>query len=166
MKNRSDSSSQEASQNSMCISGESTSLNCNNLSGQGNGLGQQGEQGPAGEQRPQGAVGPLGPQGEPGVTGPIGPEGPQGEPGPQSIIGKTYLANRVSGTSGPIYSAVSQCNAGDTVISGYSSYGTDSSAKTYIAGPTSTYTGWQVIAIPEGGDGFSVQAQAYCFDNP
>ena len=56
----------------MCVSGESTSLSCNNLSNQRIGVGQQGEVGPPG---------PEGPQGPPGATGERGPQGLQGEKG-------------------------------------------------------------------------------------
>jgi hypothetical protein len=80
-------SSQETNQNSICVSGESTSLSCNNLSNQRIGIGQQGEVGPPGPEGPQGPPGetgergPEGPQGPPGETGERGPEGPQGEKG-------------------------------------------------------------------------------------
>ena len=40
----------ETNQNSMCVLDKSTSLSCNNLSGQSIGSGQQSEQGPAGPQ--------------------------------------------------------------------------------------------------------------------
>ena len=39
------SSSQSTNQNSMCVSGESTSLSCNNLSAENIGSGQQGKPG-------------------------------------------------------------------------------------------------------------------------
>src|SRR5688500_18007242 len=51
---------QNTDQNSMCVSGESTSLSCNNLSSERIGTGQQGELGPPG---PQGETGPKGERG-------------------------------------------------------------------------------------------------------
>lgn len=96
---QSENSLQETSQNSLCVSGERTSLSCNNLSGQNMGNGQQGEQGPAGPpgqqgdpgpEGPPGATGergPTGPQGEKGEIGATGPQGPAGEQGPQGTIG-------------------------------------------------------------------------------
>lgn len=47
---QSESSSQDTNQNTTCVSGESTSLCCNNLSGQSVGSGSQGERGPTGAQ--------------------------------------------------------------------------------------------------------------------
>lgn len=117
---QSESSSQDTNQNSMCVSGESTSLSCNNLSSESIGASVPGEQGPVGSQGPPGPQGEPGPQGplgltgdtgpagsqgekgDTGATGPIGPEGaqgpqgavgpigPQGPAGPQTLAGKTY----------------------------------------------------------------------------
>ena len=91
--------SQSTNQNSLCVSGESTSLSCNNLASDSIGLSIPGEQGPAGPQGPQGEQGPKGPigatgatgpqgiQGEKGDTGSAGPMGSQGPQGPQGPIG-------------------------------------------------------------------------------
>lgn len=82
---QSEDSSQDTNQNTMCVSGESTSLSCNNLSSESNsgnvGQGEQGPQGPEGPPGPKGDTGPQGPAGETGATGATGPQGPQGEPG-------------------------------------------------------------------------------------
>ncbi len=133
----------------MCVSGESTSLSCNNLSSElsGTGIpGPQGDQGPQGppgatgergppgqqgEKGDTGAAGPMGsegPQGPMGAIGPQGPEGPQGDTGatgaqgpagPQSVAGKIYQVNGI-----PIQGIGGQesratCDEGDTIISGY-----------------------------------------------
>jgi hypothetical protein len=67
---QSENNSQETTQNSMCVSGESTSSSCNNISSESIGAFIPGEQGPQGE---------PGPQGQPGATGERGSIGPQGE---------------------------------------------------------------------------------------
>lgn len=84
---QSDESSQATNQNSMCVSGESTSLSCNNLSSERIGVGQQGEQGPPGPEGSQGPQGEPGPQGPPGATGERGPPGPKGEKGDTGATG-------------------------------------------------------------------------------
>jgi hypothetical protein len=107
--------SQETNQNSMCVSGESTSLSCNNLSSEGNSASVPGEQGPPGPPGPQGEPGPqgppgamgergpAGPQGEKGDTGATGPMGSQGETGLQGPIGETGLQGPIgeNGATGP-----------------------------------------------------------------
>ena len=86
---QSEESTQNTSQNSMCVSGESTSLSCNNLSSESIGASVPGE---------QGSEGPPGPQGEPGIDGATGPAGPPGETGPQGIQGEKGN----TGAAGPI----------------------------------------------------------------
>lgn len=136
---------QSSNQNSLCVSGESTSLSCNNLSGQRNGLGQRGE------------------------------EGTQGPSGPQSISGSTYYASTVAddtpGSDGS-FSADSVCQAGDTVISGRSLYvtgpGISADAQplgSYLSGPIGEQT-WRTFATPHSVKDFQVQSTAFCFDNP
>jgi hypothetical protein len=91
-----DSSSQETNQNSMCVSGESTSLSCNNLSSESIGASSiPGEQGPAGP------AGPPGPQGEPGADGATGPPGETGPEGPQGEKGDTGATGPM-GSEGPV----------------------------------------------------------------
>lgn len=95
-----DETSQETNQNSMCVSGESTSLSCNNLSSELTGVGIPGTRGDQGEQGPQGPIGPIGPegpQGETGATGSTGPRGETGETGPQGPPG----VNGTDGEKGP-----------------------------------------------------------------
>lgn len=97
---QSDETSQETGQSSMCVSGESTSLSCNNLSSELTGVGIPGTQGEQGEQGPQGPIGPIGPegpQGETGATGATGPQGETGETGPQGPPG----VNGTDGEQGP-----------------------------------------------------------------
>ena len=77
--------SQDTSQKSLCVSGDSTSLSCNNLSSESIGGTVLGEEGPQG---PPGPEGPPGPQGEPGVDGATGPVGPPGPPGPEGLQGE------------------------------------------------------------------------------
>jgi hypothetical protein len=91
----------------MCVSGESISLSCNNLSGQSIGVGHQGEQGPSGPKGPPGPQGPL---------GAIGPIGPQGTAGPQSVFRKTYDVENITDLTHPYELSVS-CNLGDTALS-------------------------------------------------
>jgi len=126
---QSDSSFQETKQNNMCVSGESTSLSCSNLSSELAGVGvpgPQGEQGPQGETGPQGIqgatgpmgpAGPQGPQGAPGGTGPQGPVGPAGESGLQNI--NIYRNEKsVVALSDADISLTTTCNTGDILISG------------------------------------------------
>ncbi|ALI37238.1 Collagen triple helix repeat (20 copies) [Candidatus Nitrosocosmicus oleophilus] len=84
---QSETSSQETNQNSMCVSGESTSQSCNNLSGQNIGSAQVGKEGPEGPAGPQGPQGERGPQGIPGSNGERGPAGPQGTKGDTGSAG-------------------------------------------------------------------------------
>ncbi|HYF99583.1 MAG TPA: hypothetical protein VD815_05790, partial [Candidatus Saccharimonadales bacterium] len=109
---QSEENSQSTDQDSMCVSGDSTSLSCNNLSSETIGAsipGEQGPEGPAGPQGepgpmgPPGATGPEGPQGEKGdtgATGPMGPEGPQGPQGPAGDIGSQGPPGE-TGSTGP-----------------------------------------------------------------
>ncbi|HET6589684.1 MAG TPA: hypothetical protein VFG45_05925 [Candidatus Nitrosocosmicus sp.] len=90
--------SQDTNQNSMCVSGESTSLSCNNLSSESIGASVPGEQGPAGPPGPQGEPGPQGP---PGATGETGPQGLQGEKGDTGATGPMGPAGE-QGPAGPI----------------------------------------------------------------
>jgi hypothetical protein len=101
--------SQYNNQNSMCVSGDSTALSCNNLSGQVIGKSVPGVQGPSvpqGETGPQGlqgekgdtgATGPMGNPGPQGQQGAVGPQGPQGQQGPQGENGSIGL----TGPQGP-----------------------------------------------------------------
>jgi hypothetical protein len=82
-------SSQETIQNGMCVSGESTSLSCNNLSSESIGASAPGEQGPEGPPGPQGEPGPAGPPGATGETGPAGPQGEKGDTGAAGPMGST-----------------------------------------------------------------------------
>ena len=84
---QSEENSQSAKQDSMCVSGEITSLSCNNLSSES-----IGETIGRGEQGPMGPAGPSGPQGEPGADGATGPPGPTGPAGPQGEKGNTGAA--------------------------------------------------------------------------
>jgi hypothetical protein len=84
---QSENSSQETNQNSMCVSGESTSLSCNNLSSESIGTPITGEQGPPGPTGPPGPQGEPGPEGPPGATGERGPPGPTGEKGDTGATG-------------------------------------------------------------------------------
>lgn len=100
---QSDETTQSTNQNSMCVSGESTSLSCNNLSGQGIGAsvpGERGPSGPQGERGPPGEAGPAGPAGPPGLTGATGETGETGPEGPQGPKGDTGAAGSM-GNPGP-----------------------------------------------------------------
>lgn len=116
---QSDETFQSTNQDSMCVSGDSTRLSCNNLSSELAGVGApgpQGEQGPPGEQGPQGSTGPQGeegPQGPQGVPGGQGPQGPQGSTGPE-FIPRTYTVQGDSGTP----SSLASCEEGDLVQGG------------------------------------------------
>ena len=131
---QSDSTSQSTDQNSMCVSGESTSLSCNNLSSELTGVGipgpqgeqgiqgEEGPQGPKGEQGIQGATGPMGntgPQGQQGVPGGTGPQGPQGDQGPPGASTPTsvytVIVTRGINDQGAA-SAVANC--GDDIVLG------------------------------------------------
>ena len=144
--------------------------------------GLQGLQGPTGPTGPAGPAGPTGPQGETGPTGPEGPPGPQGEtgptgpegpPGPQSILGKTYLVEGPTVTvTSNVAIAHANCKAGDTVLSGSSNVLlplTDnfSNVRGLVDYPNGN-TGWtvQVTGLPFQPHQYTVQAFAYCFDNP
>ncbi|WP_196777437.1 collagen-like protein [Candidatus Nitrosocosmicus hydrocola] len=94
---QSETSSQETRQNSMCVSGESTSLSCNNLSSESIGASVPGEEGPQGPEGPPGPQGERGPAGPPGLTGETGPAGPQGEKGDTGAAGPMGSP----GTAGP-----------------------------------------------------------------
>jgi hypothetical protein len=79
-----ESNSQDTNQNSMCVSGDSTALSCNNLSSESIGASFPGEEGPPGPEGPPGTPGEPGPRGMTGATGATGPEGP---PGPKGNTG-------------------------------------------------------------------------------
>ncbi|HKU83339.1 MAG TPA: collagen-like protein [Candidatus Nitrosocosmicus sp.] len=126
---QSDETSQSTNQNSMCVSGDSTSQSCNNLSSELAGVGipgpkgETGAQGPKGEQGDKGASGPMGipgpqgPQGPPGGTGPQGPEGPPGDLGLENF--KVYRTEKSQAflSNGDI-SLTASCNTGDILIGG------------------------------------------------
>ena len=169
---QSDSSSQETSQDSRCLSGEITSLSCNNLSSESIGASVPGEQGPAGPQ------GPQGPQGQPGATGESGAQGPQGETGatgpagPQSVLGKIYTVegNPVNViTSGPPPRSTASCNDGDSLISGYFNARNNQNPgalRVINQSPDFAENDWTIQIGGNEGDSISYQAFAICFDNP
>jgi len=149
---QSDESSQNNNQNSMCVSGDITSLSCNNLSSEnGGGTVSQGEQGPQG---------PPGRQGEKGDSGAQGPEGPSG---PQSIDGKAYKVTGKAAGNGETSTAY--CKEGDEVLSGGYKLFKDASAYEFRLNtvPTDNLDGWEVSAL--GSDNLSVTPVAVCFDN-
>ena len=116
---QSEETSQETNQNSMCVSGESTSLSCNNLSSELAGVGvpgPQGEQGPPGEQGPRGSTGPQGVEGPRGPQGVPGGQGPQGPPGPTgpAFVPRVYTVEGDTGTD----SSTAICDDGDIVLGG------------------------------------------------
>jgi hypothetical protein len=160
---QSDSSSQETSQDSRCLSGEITSLSCNNLSSESIGASVPGEQGPAGPQ------GPQGPQGQPGATGESGATGPAG---PQSVLGKIYTVegNPVNViTSGPPPRSTASCNDGDSLISGYFNARNNQNPgalRVINQSPDFAENDWTIQIGGNEGDSISYQAFAICFDNP
>jgi hypothetical protein len=95
---QSQSSSQSTNQNSMCVSGETTALSCNNLSSESIGASVSGQQGPVGPEGPPGPQGIPGADGATDPTGETGPEGPQGEKGDTGAGGPMGL----TGAVGPI----------------------------------------------------------------
>jgi hypothetical protein len=142
---QSDEYSQNSNQNSMCVSGESTSSSCNNLSSESTGAHGQDEQGPAG------------PRGEKGDKGPEGPAGVQ------SINGKAY---KITGkAAGDGETSTAKCKEGDTVISGGFKLFKDSSTYEFRLNsvPTDDLDGWEVSA---SGGRADVTPVAICFDNP
>jgi hypothetical protein len=143
---RSENSSQETNQNSMCVSSEITSLSCNKLSSEINAASIPGEQGPEGPSDAQGATGPQGPA------------------GPQSV------AEKISSVVGPVSTgsntiSTATCNPGETAISGghfLNFFGRDNINSLYSTGRGSP--SWEVLLY--GGDSYHVQAIACCFANP
>jgi hypothetical protein len=93
--------------------------------------GAKGDTGPQGPAGPQGAKGETGAQGAKGDTGPqgakgeTGPQGPKGDPGPQGPPGPTGPGTTYTVESfrnllaGETVTLTALCNAGDTVIGGY-----------------------------------------------
>lgn len=157
---QSDEKSHDTNHNSMCVSGDSTSLSCNNLSSESIGASSKGEQGPIGP------LGPAGPQGEPGPQGLPGKDGARGEPGPvgpQSIEGKAYIVTGETAGSGKTSTA--DCKEGDTVMSGGFELFTDRSSfeLRLKSVPASDLDGWEASAT--GSDATSVTSKALCFDN-
>ena len=129
--------------------------------------GMDGAPGPKGETGAQGPIGMTGSQGPPGPTGAIGPQGPEG---PQSIFGKTYIVSGPSDIGLGFVSSSATCTAGDTVISG--SYvllvppsENLSSVRIVGDGPFGGI-GWNAQASGNPSKVLSIQANAYCFDNP
>lgn len=98
---QSKSSSQDTNQNSMCISGDSTSLSCNNLSSESIGASVPGEQGPEGPPGPQGEAGPAGPPGATGETGPAGSQGEKGDTGATGPMGNQGQVGPPGGVGPP-----------------------------------------------------------------
>lgn len=140
-------SSQEANHHSMCVSGDITSLSCNNLSSESIG---------------DYALGPKGPTGE------KGDRGPQGPAGPQSLVGKIYTAEQVTDDTSP-FEAFSQCDPGDYAISGVTYYrylGDTVAPLAFLQTGQSSLDSWGIAATPLMEDDFEVFAMAYCFDNP
>ena len=88
---QSDEPSQSTNQDSMCVSGESTSLSCNNLSSELTGV---------------------------GIPGPQGDQGPQGPAGPSishSVYTRAATSPLDSGANGGV---TLFCDAGDIVLGG------------------------------------------------
>ncbi|HKU83701.1 MAG TPA: hypothetical protein VJP58_06635 [Candidatus Nitrosocosmicus sp.] len=135
----------------MCVSGDSSSLSCNNLSSESMDASGPGEQGPPG---PMGERGPPGPAGATGERGPIGP---------QSIVGKAYTVTGEDAKDGE--SSTAECKEGDTVISGRFNHFKDSSAYEFRLNsvPTDDLDGWKVSASGGRADFTPV---ALCFINP
>lgn len=183
---QSDETSQSTNQNSMCVSGESTSLSCNNLSSELTGVGIPGPQGDQGPQGETGAQGPQGEQGIQGATGPQGPEGPQGQqgvpggtgpqgpPGPQgpagsSITPSVYTApGPVSAFSNGLATSTASCQTGDIVLGGGFDYNMDSDDTEDIDLLTSSPSGdgaWgSALVLSDTDAEGDLQAFARCLD--
>ncbi|MDF0681608.1 MAG: hypothetical protein P0116_11655 [Candidatus Nitrosocosmicus sp.] len=184
---QSDETNLSTNQNSMCVSGDSTSLSCNNLSSELTGVGipgpqgeqgiqgEEGPQGPKGDQGIQGATGPQGaegPKGDQGAPGGTGPQGEQGPPGPQSVGGQIYMVTGPVDTATGLGSAFSRatCGSGDTLVSG----GIDADTPTDSDAPLTLVESsgnlglnqWLAQASTTQGNEVTVKAFAYCFDNP
>ncbi len=78
----------------MCVSGDSNSLSCNNLSfeDEGSGRGGQRPEDHEGSAGPQEANGDTGPQGLKGDTDGMGPQGPEGDSGFVSLLAKSIMS--------------------------------------------------------------------------
>ncbi len=131
------------------------------------GVAQVGPMGPAG---PAGAsiVGPQGPAG----ASIVGPAGPQGAPGKDGIVdtGKLYkVTNSVNVGSSTSYSVVAACDAGDFVLTGGCTHGSDGttvgrlkgSAPSGSTGTESVPTQWNCTF---GGGSFTGFVYAFCMD--
>jgi len=140
---QSDETSQSSNQNSICVSGESVSLSCNNLSSELSGVGIPGEQGPAG---PPSA--------------------------PPSLAGNVYLVIGNPVNAPPYEVSTASCKEGDTLVSGYGSGGVKSpdSAIGEILNQASLAENQFVYSITPAGNiddqGATYFASAICFDNP
>jgi hypothetical protein len=134
---QSEESSQSTNQNSMCVSGESTSLSCNNLSSDSIGASVPGEQ---------------------GATGPEGPQSMEGKA--YSVVGETATGNDSPTTS------TANCESGDTVMGGGYDITIIALENTenIHSGPANGMTGWTATIDVHGTIG--ITAIAVCFDNP
>lgn len=150
---QSENGSQEVNQNSMCVSGESTSLSCNNLSSESIGSG-PGEQGPAG---------PVGPQGPPGQ---VGPQGERGPPGPDKIFETVTTTNSLvipSSAPNDVYGVSAVCPT-DTEITGggYSIIPSDNDSIFHIIRDSPVADTWTIHFHKSTTDGGTVTAYAIC----
>jgi hypothetical protein len=164
---QSDETSQSTNQDSMCVSGDSTTSSCNNLSSEFAGVGipgPQGEQGPPGEQGPRGSTGPQGEEGArgpQGVPGGQGPQGPQGPTGP-AFVPRVYTEQGDTGTD----SSLAVCDDGDLVLGGgfVLSKDADVNIEQLVSVPNND-DGWAASVDPEiEGDDATMWAFARCLD--
>jgi hypothetical protein len=134
---------QSTNQNSMCVSGDITSLSCNNLSSEDIGSANSG----SGEQ------GPPGPPGPPGVVDIYSVEGPE-------------ISNTIGNPN--VFSEV-ECNTGDHVLGGGSHIilSDDNVLREIHEFPAGSNNSWLVIAsgsLSGQSDLLKVQAIAQCID--
>ncbi len=146
-------------QYSMCKSGDSISLICNNEAEEEMGV-SIGGNGP----------GPLGSQGSQGEKGDNDTTGPIGSSGPSSVNGRVYaVVGKGFGGNDQMIKATTYCFAGDTVIGGgyeIEPLGTNSvgNIQYFYDGPKPDLSGWEVTIFVFGNVKFTTTA--VCFDNP
>jgi hypothetical protein len=181
---QSDETSQKTDQNSMCVSGETTSLSCNNLSSEVTGVGipgpqgeqgiqgETGEKGPQGEQGIRGATGPQGiegPKGDQGVPGGTGPQGPPGPAGPGFVPNVYTVTSANAGIINGGASVTANCQPGDEVLGGSYSLSVtsgDFDELNQIGGsPLNSEQGWNVVAFFDSSDvDGTLSTTARCLD--
>jgi len=138
--------------------------------------------GPPGPVGPQGAIGPTGPQGiqgTQGIQGPIGPNGTQGPSGITQLINGSNIyqvddfdsGNDTVGFPPLRLGAFASCDPGDFVLTGGFFIGGTTVGDVNIDDTTnapffSGNWGWFTRVNIEGEADVSLQATAYCFDNP